>query len=287
MEGTRNRSSCRTVDFQRKPIAVTPLQQGNRKDQAITTDALPSYLLYDLAVQVRSGDINTQQNTWHIWAYGAIVEMDKYGFTRILASVTGQSMKGGGIIHAEEIVLSGLRKKLELAKEKRTDASKLGLMMLIVHAHGEQGGSMRSSCVSALAKFVAASGLDSTMLQVKFPTRLSRRLHDQKWVSPFTAFRDVVLNKLQVLDEIELKDCAMNDHGTRIDVNTKEVGQKVSIIVKEILEYQEDHRTHCGYSSSSYNFETDRQITIKFSVGSESRRPPTASANIKRLGPQA
>jgi hypothetical protein len=249
--------------FLQQPTAVTPLQQGNRKDQAITTDPLLSYLLYDLAVEVRSGDINTQQNTLHIWASGAIVETDRDGFTRILVSATGHSMKGGGIIHAEEIVLSGLHKKLELAKEKRTDASKLGLMMVIVHARGEQGGSMCSSCVCALAKFVAASGLDPTMLHVKFPTRLSRRLHDQKWVSPFTAFRDVVLNKLQVLEEIEFKDCAMNDHGTRIDANTKQVGQKVSIIVKEILENQKDHWTHCGYSSSPHNFETDRQITLQ------------------------
>jgi hypothetical protein len=52
-------------------------------------------------------------------------------------------------MHPEEIVLSGLHKKLELAKEKRTDASKLGLVMVIVHARGERGGSMCSSCVCA------------------------------------------------------------------------------------------------------------------------------------------
>lgn len=121
------------------------------------------------------------------------------------------------------------------------DASKLGLMMVIVHARGEQGGSMCSSCICALAKFVAASGLDPAMLQVKFPTRLSRRLNEQRWVSPFTAFRDVVLHKLQALGEIEFKDCAMNDHGARIDMNTKQVGQTVSTIVKEILENQADH----------------------------------------------
>jgi hypothetical protein len=108
------------VLFPQQATAVTPLQQGNRKDEAITTDPLLSYLLCDLAVTARSGDINARQNTLHIWAAGAIVETGKDGFTRILVSATGHSMKGGGVIHAEEIVLSGLHKKFELAKEKRT-----------------------------------------------------------------------------------------------------------------------------------------------------------------------
>jgi hypothetical protein len=140
MEESGNWIRCRTVDFQQQPTAATPLKQGNRKDHAMTTDPLLRCLLHDLAVQVRSGDIHTQQNVLDIWASGAIVETDKDGFTRLSLSA---------IMHPEEIVLSGLHKKLELAKEKRTDASKFGLMMVIVHVRGERGGSMCSSCVCA------------------------------------------------------------------------------------------------------------------------------------------
>ena len=247
--------------------------RGRRGIEASRTNDSPgyfqtkilSYLLFSLGIQAPASFVMSQQGTLQILAAGAIVEVDANGFTRVLSSAVGRSMKGRQEIHAEERLLDELWKNYESTMQKRMHGRRLGLYVLMTHARGnEQTGSMCGSCICSLSKFIKKwSALDIELLQVKYPTRRSHQ-NPEVAVSSTTALNDIIKNPEDNLFNMEYRNCTMND----FQIEGKDlayVGQDVKTIVQGILNGNildnSNHWIHCHYPNERcpHNFES-RQV---------------------------
>lgn len=224
----------------------TPLKQFQSRSEIFFTK-----LLFKLSTKVPQ--FGNRQGSLLVAAAGLLYEKDGRGRERQLIAKSDFSCKGQGEVHAEEKVFKKIKEKYHRESIQRTHASQLGFLMLVIHAH-EYNGSMCSSCVCSLVRFLNQMGINLDLIQVKTITRPDKNDND-RMVTPISAFQDFVkaTEKDMVLDALkapQFLDSQVNNYDLdNSDESAKEViGKRVVDVVKDIInDVDTNHWIHCKY----------------------------------------